>query len=309
MEPLWGIYSQRTNKLARFKYMRVAICLVGSVIGGSPLFVSSRLAIAAEPPPQASGSLDVQTIHYPSGDATIEAYLARPKSSGKHPAILLIHDDHGLTQGTQELARQFAQSGFVALAPNLLSHPGTAKFAGPGDGYALRLPVNVLPADQTVDDVTAAFAYLKQDADVDAAKISAIGIGWGGWRTFKLAENGASLYRLVVFYGVTPDDGQVDTIKAPVLAHYAQGDFLITASSLKTKKWLGQKFTYYIYPNTDHGFFAGGSGGIDVVAMSGEVDLDAAARQKAREAHSSYKDDSANASKLALDRTLAFLRN
>jgi dienelactone hydrolase len=195
------------------------------------------------------------------------------------------------------------------MAPNLLSHPGTTKFAGPGDGYTPRLPVNVLPADQTVDDVTAAFAYLQKDADVDAAKISAIGIGWGGWRTFRLAEKQASLYRLVVFYGVTPDDGQVDAIKAPVLAHYAQGDFLITASSLKTKKWLGQKFTYYMYPNTDHGFFGGGSGTVDVVAMSGEVDLDAAARQKAQEAHTGYKDDSANASKLALDRTLAFLRN
>jgi len=287
----------------------MVIGLVGSVIVGSFLFVSSPSACAAASPPQTSGSVDVQTIHYPSGDVSIEAYLAKPKSSGKHPAILLVHDDHGLTRGTQDLARQFAQSGFVAMAPNLLSHPGTPKFAGPGDGYTPRLPVNVLSADQTVDDVVGAFAYLKQDADVDAAKISAIGIGWGGWRTFKLAENEASLYRLVVFYGVTPDGGQLDAIKAPVLAHYAQGDFLVTASSLKTKKWLGQKFTSYIYPNTDHGFFGGGSGGIDVVAMSGEVDLDAAARQKAQESHNSYKDDSANASKLALDRTLAFLRN
>ena len=309
MESFWGICSQSTYRMVGSNFLRGSICLLAGVLGGNFLSISSRLVLAAAPRPQASGSVETLTIHYPSGDASIEAYLAKPISAGKHPAILLVHDDHGLTQGTQDLARQFAQSGFVTVAPNLLSHPGTAKDPGPGDGYTPRLPVNVLPVDQTVDDVNAAFVYLKKDANVDGAKISAVGIGWGGWRTFKLAENEASLYRLVVFYGVTPDDGQLDAVKAPVLAHYAQGDFLITASSLKTKKWLGQKFTYYIYPNTDHGFFGAGGGGIDVVAMSGEVDLDAAARQKEQEARSGYKDDSANASKRAWDRTLAFLRN
>jgi dienelactone hydrolase len=166
---------------------------------------------------------------------------------------------------------------------------------------------------QTVDDVKAAFTFLENDPGVDETKISVVGIGWGGWRAYKLAEDVPTVHRVVIFYGVTPDDGHVPEIQAPVLAHYAQGDFLVTASSLTAHKWLGKKFTYYIYPNTERGFFGGGNAGLDVAALSGEVDLEAAAREKAKQTASSggaaNSAATTDAAKLARDRTLAFLRN
>jgi len=91
------------------------------------------------------------------------------------------------------------------------------------------------------------------------------------------------------------------------LGHYAQYDFLLTASVLKTQKQLGKTFTYYIYP-TDRGFFGGGSSGsaADLAALAGEVDLYALEADKTiRKAAAG----DAPPAKLALQRTLAFLRN
>src|ERR1700730_2088798 len=70
-------------------------------------------AVAPTPPPQ-SVAVNGQTTHYPSGDASIEAYMAQPKGAGKHPAVIVVHDDRGLTQGIKDLTRLFGQSGFVA---------------------------------------------------------------------------------------------------------------------------------------------------------------------------------------------------
>ena len=41
--------------------------------------------------------------------------------------------------------------------------------------------------------------------------------------------------------------------------HYAQQDYLVTARVLKTKKLLGNRFTYYVYA-TVPGFLGGGTG-------------------------------------------------
>jgi len=65
---------------------------------------------------------------------------------------------------------------------------------------------------------------------------------------WQLAQSTPALYRAVVFYGVTPtNDDQLRTIQTPVLGHYAELDYLITARVLKTKRLLGNRFTYYVY--------------------------------------------------------------
>ena len=291
----------------------LAFPVVGYLLSGAGVW-----AAALSPAAQVESELDAQTVHYPSSDASIEAYLAKPKTGGQHPAIIVVHDDQGLTQGTRDVTQLFARAGFVVLAPNLTSRLGNAdaaaKQSAPDfDLFSRRTPVSALSVYQTVDDVKAAFTFLQNDPGVDETRISVVGIGWGGWRAYRLAEDVPTVHRVVIFYGVTPDDGHVNEIQAPVLAHYAQHDFLVTASSLTAHKWLGKKFTYYIYPNTDRGFFGGGNTGLDVAALSGEVDLEAAAREKARQAASSggvaNSVATPDAAKLALDRTLAFLRN
>jgi hypothetical protein len=49
--------------------------------------------------------------------------------------------------------------------------------------------------------------------------------------------------------------------RTPMLGHYAELDYLITARVLKNRQLLGDKFTYHIYPTVPE-FMAGGTGQI-----------------------------------------------
>ena len=251
--------------------------------------------------------MDSETVRYPSRADQIEAFVSRPKTGGRHPAIVVVHDDLGLNDAIRSVTQVMAQAGFVAFAPNLASRgPGTLPPAsgtqGAGTANRLRLPVV-----QTVNDVVAAFQFLQQDAGVDAARISAIGFGFGGYRVWKMAQQLPALHRAVVFYAVTPTEDAISTINTPVLGHYAWYDFVLTASVLKTQKQMGKKFTYYIYP-ADHGFFGGSSGGaLDIAALAGVIDVPFVdADKKTQKAPVGTPDAAA---RLAFQRTLAFLKN
>ena len=210
-----------------------------------------------------------QVVEYPSGATSIEAYLVGPstEAGARSPAVIVIHDDQGLTDAVRAAARLFAAEGFVALAPDLVSRMADRPQQVPAGGGRRPAPVAPLSLNQTVQDVVAAFAFLQADAGVDPERISVAGFGWGGWRAFKLAELTPTLHRAVVFYGTTSDDRQLPMIRAPVLGHYAEYDFQTTAQVLATKRRLGGRFTYYVYPDMDRGFFGGSSGAIDYEAL------------------------------------------
>jgi carboxymethylenebutenolidase len=242
----------RSRSIARLNFLANAVLLTCSVAAGAFLCVS-RVAAAAPGPNQAQSQADVdaKTVQFMSGDASISAYLAKPKGEGKHAAVLVVHDIDGVDGSVQELTRRFAASGFVAFAPNLISRSADAKTREQVTSTISRLPLT-----QPISDLKAALAFLQQDPSVDTAKISVVGFGWGGWRAYKLAEDSPSLYKAVVFYGTTPaDDPALTNIHASVLAHYAEYDFRVTGNAPWTEKQLGNRFKDYVYSGADRGFF------------------------------------------------------
>ena len=60
-----------------------------------------------------------QTVQYLSGNETVSGYLVTPTTSGKHPAIIVIHEWWGLNDWIREQARKFGDSGYVTLAGDL----------------------------------------------------------------------------------------------------------------------------------------------------------------------------------------------
>lgn len=202
-------------------------------------------------------NVSTETVHFSSDDIQVEAYLAKPKTPGKHPAVLVVHENRGLNDSVRSIARRFAAAGYVALAPDLLSRVGgTAKMKSPEEaGEAI---ANLL-APYPISDLKAAFEYLTKDADVDAQKISTVGFDWGAWRSFTLTLGESRLYRVVMFYGSVPD-GAFEMVHAPVLAHYAKWDNRLTGNAMwidEQMKKARKKFVYYVY-EADHGFFIEG---------------------------------------------------
>lgn len=271
--------------------------------------LSAGLAFSAQA--WAGGAkLPETTVQYDSYQAKISAQRIAPPGAGKRPAIILIHDKEGLTAGMKEIGQEFAAAGYIVFMPDLTSRPDTRKKMGNtpmGEG-GVRTPVSRLNVALTVADVDAAYDALEKDPSVDATKISAVGIGWGGWRGYKLAADKEKLSKLVIFYGVTPDDGSPEAIKAQVQAHYAQGDFYTTTSSFITKQWLGAKYTPYIYDHTYIGFFGGGSANVDMASAVGEGGVAEAAQQIKESEAARVRDDGPQSKKLAMERALTFLK-
>lgn len=258
-----------------------------------------------------AASEGAETVRYASGSVQIEAALSRPREANatevtKRPAVLIVHDDLGLNDTIRALADLFARAGFVALAPNLASRgPGTQPMStgtqGTGTMNRLRLPIA-----QTVSDTVAAFSFLQQHSDVEPTRISAIGVGWGGFRVWRLAKQTPTLHRAVVFYAVSPTDGSLAGVSSRVLGHYAQHDFILSAGALATQKQMGPKFSYHVYP-TGRGFLSGASKAVDPARLAQEFDVATTPTDRGPQTLAQGADDHAVAT-LALRRTLAFLR-
>lgn len=228
-----------------FLFTAISFFVLFSVGSGSLLAVSSR-------PQQQNpaAAIETKTIEYESSGTKIEAFWAGPRTAGKHPGVVVIHDKQGLVEPIRKMARELAAAGYVVLAPDLLPRAESAKSQAPIMG-------SVLSVDPTVGDAEAAFAYLQKGPDVDPSKISVIGFGWGGWRAFMLAVSETDLYRAVVYCSSPPEQGFAK-IHAPILAQYAQFDFRVTGNALwidNTMKAAGKQFTYYVYPKVFRNFF------------------------------------------------------
>ena len=67
--------------------------------------------------------MPIQTgmVSFQSGKSTLEAYLARPEEPGPHPAVVVIHEIFGLNDNIRDIARRFANEGYVALAVDLFA--------------------------------------------------------------------------------------------------------------------------------------------------------------------------------------------
>jgi carboxymethylenebutenolidase len=214
------------------------------------VFLSLALCSAALFPVIAANT---QTVNYKSGNETVSSYLALPEGSGKHPAIIVIHEWWGLNDWVKEQAQHFASEGYVALAVDLYrGQVGTT----PDEAHIL---MRGLPDDRGLRDLEAAFAYLATRPDVESNKIGAIGWCMGGGWSIKLAEDQPKLAAFVVNYGSLPTDpGIIAKIKAPMLGNFGALDKGIPPDSVHefeaAMKSAGKNSDIKIYEGAGHAF-------------------------------------------------------
>ncbi len=57
-------------------------------------------------------------VSFRSEGVKIPAYLARPRASGRYPGVILLHDIFGVSDHARDVARRFANVGFLAMVPD-----------------------------------------------------------------------------------------------------------------------------------------------------------------------------------------------
>ncbi len=200
-----------------------------------------------------AGAQTAQEVSYPSGNETVHGLLYLPAGTGRHPALVVIHEWWGLNDWIKEQARHFAQQGYVTLAVDL--YRGKVA-ADPETAHEL---MRGLPQDRGVRDLTSAVTWLKHRADVDPRRIGAIGWCMGGGYAAQLAVADPKLRAVVINYGSLPTDrSALKRIHAAVLGNFGGQDRGITPDDVhafqSAMETMGKSVNLKIYPDAGHAF-------------------------------------------------------
>lgn len=201
------------------------------------------------------------------GSRSVESMVVHPQTQGKAPAMVVIHEIFGLTDWVEKVTDEFAEAGYLAVAPDLLSgmapNGGRTKDfpAGEGAGFgAAGQAIMKLPSDQVTADLKAVVDYCKNLSNCNG-KVCVVGFSWGGSQSFRLATNCKDLSAAFVFYGSGPEAEAIPSIQAPVYGFYAGNDARVNASIPPTQEQMkaaGKFFEAVTYEGAAHGFMRSG---------------------------------------------------
>ena len=207
-----------------------------------------KAAIALQDDPD----LVTEFINYPAETGDMKAFLARPKTGKKFPAVIVIHENRGLVPHIRDVTRRMAKEGFLSLAPDALSPLGGT----PDDISNVGEMFKQLNSEQTTKNFVAAVKYLKTHP-LSTGKVGCTGFCWGGAMTNQVAVNAPDLDAAVPYYGRQPSSEDITRIKAPIMAHYAENDQGINAGIQAFEEALkknNKEYQIFIYEGTGHAF-------------------------------------------------------
>ncbi len=161
--------------------------------------------------------MKAQRVDYTADGLAMVAQLYRdPAQAGLRPGVLVFPDAMGLSGHTTSRAEALARLGYVALACDL--HGGGQYTEDLPEVMSLLAPLQRDP-ERMRARAQAAYDALVMHAEVDRAKVAAIGYCIGGALAFELARKGVGLAGSVGFHGqitTTHPDGAA-WIKGKVL--------------------------------------------------------------------------------------------
>lgn len=245
----------------RQRILRRALTSTVRALAAGAVLLAAVAARAADPVQE---RLDNSPRHHEwvdierDGGRKLNCFVVFPEVSEKAAAVLVIHENKGLTDWVRMVADSVAEKGYVAIAPDLLS--GAGPDGGNTDAFAsvdaATQAIYKLPDEQVLADLDAATAYA---ATLDAAsgKLATIGFCWGGGKSFAYAAHRPQLAAALVFYGSAPDDATLAKIAAPVYGFYGGDDHRITGQVprvAEAMKKLGKTFEPVVYEGAGHGF-------------------------------------------------------
>jgi len=194
----------------------------------------------------------------PSGNRTLQAFVAYPDKKDAVPVLLMLPEDQGLNNWARIMADEIAGMGYIVVVPDLLA--GFGPDGGGHDSFpdkkSVLMAVDELLFDNIMADLNA-WADFGKTLPQANGKLAVIGFGWGAGKTFWFATQRKDLSATFIFYDWAPPADALAGITAPVYGFYAERDPRVTKSLPATKEAmarLGKKFETIMYPNSEHMF-------------------------------------------------------
>ena len=220
-------------------------------VGAQPAPTDGPVTTATGPT-TTTAPVPVQDVTYPGRDITLMGVFA-PAASARG-AVLVVHENRGITEFVRAFTGRLAASGYTALAVDLLSaQGGTATFTDPAQ---LQNALQTNATERSTDDMKSTLEELGRRAPNQ--KLGAVGFCFGGNMVWQLLNAGEppALAAAAPFYG-SPQNPDFTRSKAAVFAVYAENDARVNASRETAKSGLDQaRLTSEIktYPGVGHAF-------------------------------------------------------
>ena len=202
--------------------------------------------------------------------AKMGAYLARPETPGRAPAVIVFMEIFGVNDHIRDVTRRVAAEGYVALAPDFFHRTAPGVQLGydeqgmnTGIGNLMKLQ-----ADEMIADAKDAIAYLRSRPDVEGEKIGAMGFCIGGHMTYLVACE-TDIVAAASYYGggIAAPQGpggapstlsRTPKIRGRIQCYFGGKDAMIpldqVAAVRKALESAGVDHSVEVYPEADHGF-------------------------------------------------------
>ena len=213
--------------------------------------------------------LVTQEVSFRSEGTKIPAYLARPRESGRYPGVILIHDIFGVSDHARDVARRFANVGFVTLVPDCFARIDLGT-----DETQVRSRAGQLDDRLTVRDLEGAAALLRGLA-YSSGKIGTVGFCMGGRSALLFASSSDKVDATIDCWGggissdspITPQHPVpvvelVKNLRRPVYAVFGADDENPSpAHAAQLRAYLEREdklglVTMETFANAGHAFFA-----------------------------------------------------
>ena len=214
-----------------------------------PSSTTMTAGAAAAPVGPAPLATEAVTFAGPAGQLK-GSWSAAPQPKG---AVLIIHENRGLTPHFVTLPGRLAASGYSALAVDLVSRKGGTT----DDQAAAMAALTSIPRPDLVADLQAGLDELLRRTP--GHKAGTVGFCFGGGMVWSLLAAGeARLAAAAPFYGTPPENPDFSKAKAAVLAVYAEKDDRVNGTRPVAVAALeAAKLTHEVVvaPGADHAFF------------------------------------------------------
>jgi carboxymethylenebutenolidase len=183
---------------------------------------------------------------------TLNGYLALPPGPPM-VGLLVLQEIFGVTSHIRKLTDEFADRGFLALAPALFDRlkPGTElAYSQFDEARALMQQVSI---DDVATDLSASVAALRSLLLPPGNKVGAVGYCWGG-AIADLAACRTDVNAAVSYYGRANLNWLAEKPRCPVLYHFGGKDQLIPPEIIERIRAGRPTSDAWVYPDAGHGF-------------------------------------------------------
>ena len=200
----------------------------------------------------------ISEVRIQFGSRGLPAALALPATragSSRHlPAVIVIHELFGLNDDIRSIASRFADAGYVAVAPDLMSG------LGPQPLCIVRFArgLNRIGTGRPYRQLDGVRRWLARRFEVDPARIGVAGFCIGGGLALLYAATAEDIAVVAPFYAPVPADADVRLSKVcPVVASYGERDKVFGSMAVRLEAALGVVGVDHdveTYPQAGHSF-------------------------------------------------------